>query len=89
MLDFIYLSATGVAEIAESTHLKGCPHTFVYIVYVDTDLVREMIKMRLKVKQLPFKHCHDCRQPDKLRVFPKQARRENVRYVHCQTMCRY
>ena len=23
----------GVAEIAESTNLKGCPHTFVYIVY--------------------------------------------------------
>jgi hypothetical protein len=23
-----------VAEIAESTNLKGCPHTFVYIVYL-------------------------------------------------------
>jgi hypothetical protein len=34
VLDFIHLSATGVAEIAESTNLKGCPHTFVYIVYV-------------------------------------------------------
>uniref|UniRef100_A0A8C8JM10 Peptidylglycine alpha-amidating monooxygenase n=1 Tax=Oncorhynchus tshawytscha TaxID=74940 RepID=A0A8C8JM10_ONCTS len=34
MLDFIHLSATGVVEIAISTHLKGCPHTFVYIVYV-------------------------------------------------------
>jgi hypothetical protein len=32
VVDFIHLSATGVAEIAESTHLKGCPHTFVYIV---------------------------------------------------------
>jgi hypothetical protein len=30
-LDFIHLSATGVAEIAESTHLKECPHTSVYI----------------------------------------------------------
>ena len=30
---FIHLSAMGVAEIAESTNLKGCPHTFVYIVY--------------------------------------------------------
>jgi hypothetical protein len=30
-VDFIHLSAMGVAEIAESTHLKGCPHTFVYI----------------------------------------------------------
>ena len=28
-LDFIHLSATGVAEIAKSTHLKGCPHTLV------------------------------------------------------------
>ena len=34
MLDFIQLSAAGVAEIAESTHLKGCPHTFVYVVYL-------------------------------------------------------
>ena len=33
MLDVIHLSSTGVAEIAESTNLKGCPHTFVYIVY--------------------------------------------------------
>jgi hypothetical protein len=24
----------GVAEIAESTHFNGCPHTFVYIVYI-------------------------------------------------------
>ena len=31
MLDFIDLSATGVAKIAESTNLKGCPHTFVCI----------------------------------------------------------
>ena len=34
MLDFIPLPATGVAEVAESTHLNGCPHTFVYIVYL-------------------------------------------------------
>ena len=26
-LDFIHMSATGVAEIAKSTNLKGCPHT--------------------------------------------------------------
>ena len=25
--------ATGVAEIAQSTNLKRCPHTFIYIVY--------------------------------------------------------
>ena len=31
-LDFIHLSATGVAKIAKSTNLKGCPHTFVYMV---------------------------------------------------------
>jgi hypothetical protein len=30
--DSITPSATGEAEIAESTHLKGCPHTFVYII---------------------------------------------------------
>ena len=34
MFDFIHLSATGVAEIAKSTHLEECPHTFVYIVYL-------------------------------------------------------
>jgi hypothetical protein len=33
MLDVINLSATGMAEIAESTLLNGCPHTFVNIVY--------------------------------------------------------
>ena len=33
MLDFIHLSAMGVAKIAKTTNLKGCPHTFVYIVY--------------------------------------------------------
>ena len=34
----------GVAEIAESTNLKGCPHAFVYIVYVS----------RLLVDSVPF-----------------------------------
>ena len=33
MLDVIHLSTTGVAEIAVSTHLIGCPNTFVYVVY--------------------------------------------------------
>ena len=33
VLDFIHLEATGVAEIAEFTDLKWCPHTFVYILY--------------------------------------------------------
>jgi hypothetical protein len=28
----------GVAEIAESTNLKGCPYTFVYKVYVNAIL---------------------------------------------------
>ena len=31
-LDLIHLSETCVAEIAKSTNLKGCPHTFVNIV---------------------------------------------------------
>jgi hypothetical protein len=35
VLDFIHLSPTGMAEIAKSTHLKACPHTFVYIVYLN------------------------------------------------------
>jgi hypothetical protein len=33
LLDFILLSATGVAETAESTQLKGCQHTFGHLVY--------------------------------------------------------
>ena len=33
VLDVIYLSGMGVAEIAESTHWKGCPHTFGNVVY--------------------------------------------------------
>jgi hypothetical protein len=28
-----YTPVSGVAEIAKATNLKGCPHTFVYIVY--------------------------------------------------------
>jgi hypothetical protein len=35
-LDFTHLSATSVAEIAETNNLKGCPHTCVYIVYIDS-----------------------------------------------------
>jgi hypothetical protein len=35
----ILLSAIGVSEIAKSTNLKGCPHTFVYIVYQLTDSI--------------------------------------------------
>ena len=34
VLNCIHLSATGVAEMAESINLKECPHTFVYIVYL-------------------------------------------------------
>jgi hypothetical protein len=34
VLDFIHLSATGVAEIAECTDLKWCPHTFGDVVYI-------------------------------------------------------
>ena len=33
VLDFILLSVMGVAETAESTHLKGCQHTFGHLVY--------------------------------------------------------
>ena len=34
MLDFIHLLAMGVAEMAESTIQKGCPHTFGHVVYI-------------------------------------------------------
>ena len=33
VLDFIYLSAMGVAEIAKFTNYKGCPHTFGHVLF--------------------------------------------------------
>jgi len=36
VLDFILLSAMGVAEIAKSTNWKGCPHTFGHVVNLRT-----------------------------------------------------
>jgi hypothetical protein len=36
VLEFIHVSAKGVAEIAKSTNLKVCPHTFVHVVYMLT-----------------------------------------------------
>jgi hypothetical protein len=35
VLGFIHLSAMGVVELAKSINLKGCPHTFLYTVYVE------------------------------------------------------
>jgi hypothetical protein len=61
VLDFIHLSATGVAEMAISTHFNGCPHTFVYIVYVLVlslvDL-EEILKKNVKeIIEVRNKHC--------------------------------
>jgi hypothetical protein len=36
VLDFKHLSAMVVAEMAESTNLNGCPHTFGHVVYIHT-----------------------------------------------------
>ena len=36
VLDFIHLSATGVAEIAEYTNLMEGPHTFGHVVYIQS-----------------------------------------------------
>jgi hypothetical protein len=35
VLDIIHLAATDVAERAESTNLKGCPHTYGNLVELD------------------------------------------------------
>jgi hypothetical protein len=43
LIFFIHLSATGVAEIVESTNLKGCPHAFVCIYSVCTLKVMQFI----------------------------------------------
>ena len=45
VLDFIHLPATGEAEIAESTHLKGCPHTFGHAMYLHLSSLLENIEM--------------------------------------------
>jgi hypothetical protein len=52
VLDFRNLSVTGVAEIADSTHLKRCPHTFVYIVYFNRehDVATEDHQLLLKLR---------------------------------------
>jgi hypothetical protein len=34
VLNYIHRSATDVAEIAKSTNLKGCPHTYGHVVYL-------------------------------------------------------
>ncbi|KAK6318221.1 hypothetical protein J4Q44_G00115120 [Coregonus suidteri] len=44
VLDVIHLSATGVAEIAQSTNLKGCPYTFGHVVYNDSKLIFDTVK---------------------------------------------
>ena len=31
----------GVAEIAESTNLKGWPHTFGHVVYVEGEIIKD------------------------------------------------
>jgi hypothetical protein len=43
VLNFIHLSATGVAEIAKSTTLKGCPHNFLYIVFIHIIIISLII----------------------------------------------
>ena len=50
VLNFIHLSAMAVAEIAKSTHLKGCPHSFVYIVYSRKMVI--IINIRVNAKKL-------------------------------------
>jgi uncharacterized membrane protein len=37
------MSATDVAEKAESTNLKACPHTFAYIVYMSKIIVTVLL----------------------------------------------
>ena len=66
VLNFIHLSAMGVAEIAKSTHLKGCPHTLdgspiecvpaykYLVIWIDMDLTFKKHVHEL-VKKLIFK----------------------------------
>jgi hypothetical protein len=52
------VSATFVAEIAESTHLKGLPHTFVYIVYFHNMRMEKYCEI-VKIVTMPFS-CKCC-----------------------------
>ena len=52
----MHLSATAVVEIAESTNLKGTPHTFVYIVHMNILICMCLLRSSanlLTVQQLP------------------------------------
>ena len=48
VLNFINLSPTGVAEITESTTLKGCPHTFIYSLSFQISYSEYMLNSELK-----------------------------------------
>jgi hypothetical protein len=58
VLEFIHLPAMGVAEIAGSTHLKGCTHTFVYLVYIVLNCILTDIGAMSSVNCLLAEHEH-------------------------------
>jgi hypothetical protein len=51
VLNFIYLSARVMDEIAKNTHLKVCPHTFVcgHVVYLMDSIKKSIISQSEKV----------------------------------------
>uniref|UniRef100_A0A674AJW4 RNA helicase n=1 Tax=Salmo trutta TaxID=8032 RepID=A0A674AJW4_SALTR len=75
VLDFIHLSATCVAEIAESTNLKGCSHTFGYVrVCVAIGVVRILVATDLASRGLDV--------TDVTHVFNFDFPRNIEEYVH-------
>ena len=61
MLDFIHLSAMGVAEIADSINQKGCPHTFGHVVdnrYEQGNLAQEVAIQIWSVMSVLDRHHH-------------------------------
>ena len=61
VLDFIHLSAVGVSEKAESTNVKGCPHTFVYLVYITCACTHRIISQHTHTQRytlIQFTHSY-------------------------------
>jgi hypothetical protein len=57
---FIHLSAMGLAEIAKSTSFKGCPHTFVYMVYIITSQIHNMKELSIPTHYFAFNVSESC-----------------------------
>jgi hypothetical protein len=57
VLDYIHLSATGVAGIAKYTNLKGCPNIFGHVLYCTfTGGGGAIARINTECKKFPLSH---------------------------------